>query len=283
MNNLANQEYLKNYLRSSGLRPKDYLGQNFLVDEEALAEIIAAGDIKKSDTVLEIGPGLGILTKELAERAGEVVAVEKDRNLVPLLKKEISRYKNVTVINQDILIFDFQKYFSSDYKVVANIPYYLTSKLINNFLNAQRKPSLIVLLVQKEVGERIAAAAGELSILGISVQLYSDPEIIATVPKDCFWPRPNVDSCIIRLKIKNKYPEIKNEKLFFRILKMTFSGKRKQIHNTLAGGLHLNKEQVTELLKSAGIKETERPQDLSIQEWIKLYSIIESQISGQED
>ena len=244
-------------------KPKKSLGQNFLVDENVLGEIVAVAELKNTDTVLEVGPGLGVLTKELIKRAGKVIAVEKDIRLSEDLnsKSEI-RNPNLQIINQDILRFHLDKYIPGQYKVVANIPYYLTSKLFQYFLEQKNKPTLMVLMVQKEVGERVVAKPGELSVLGISVQIYSDAEIVSYVSKQSFWPVPKVDSVVLKIVPKNKYPEIDDQKKFFSIVKRAFTGKRKQIKNTIGD---------IEILNKAGIDPTLRPQDLSLEDWIKLY------------
>jgi len=276
MKNLSDLDYLKTFLRSYNLRPKDYLGQNFLADETALQKIIDAAELKSTDTVLEVGPGLGVLTRELASRAKKVVAVEKDSNLVKMLNVELSNLNNLEIINLDILQFDVAKNISGSYKIVANIPYYLTSALLRLFLESANQPERLVLMVQKEVGERIVAEPGELSLLGISVQISADAEIVAFVPRTSFHPAPDVDSVVIKITPRVKYPEITDDKLFFRILKIAFAGKRKQIHNTLANGLHLDKDQTAKLLTSAGIDGVMRPQDLSIENWIEIYKRIET-------
>ncbi len=283
MSDLSNFGKLKSLLHANNLRPKDYLGQNFLVDEDALQAIVRAADLEPTDVVLEVGPGLGVLTHELAGRVKQVIAVEKDERLATILKKK-NQFRNLKVINSDILRFNLTEQISGPYKVVANIPYYLTSKLLQNFLSAeggsalggetQNKPTLMVLMVQKEVGERVTAPPGELSILGISVQVYADAEITHEVPKTSFWPVPEVDSVVLKITPRDKYPEIKDKKLFFRLIKMAFAGKRKQIHNTLTNGLKLPKEQIMQLLKEAGIDPLERPQDLQIDQWISLYQKI---------
>lgn len=274
--NLSNIDELKNFLQASGLKPKDYLGQNFLVDEIVLDEIIQASELKKNDVVIEVGPGLGTLTEKLCQNAGEVWAIEKDSKLIPVLKKSLKEFSNLKIVEEDILKFHLEKNISAPYKVVANIPYYLTSKLFQYFLQQKNKPKVLVLMVQKEVGERVVAAAGELSLLGISVQIFSDPSIIAHVSKKSFWPIPKVDSVILKIVPKNKYSEIKNQEEFFRILKMSFAGKRKQIHNTLTSGLKLPKEKILQFLSDAKINPMARPQDLSIEEWVRIYQTINS-------
>lgn len=265
---------LKDYFRARGFAPKDYMGQNFLIDEDVLGQIVKVAELKPTDTVLEVGPGLGVLTRQLAMRSKEIWAVEKDHKLIPLLKVELAGEKNVHIVHEDILRFHVAENIKEDYKVVANIPYYLTSKLIQNFLELPMPPKLLVLMVQKEVGERVVAKPGELSLLGISVQIYSDPEIAAHVSKKSFWPIPEVDSVILKIIPKNKYPQIKDKKLFFRILKMAFAGKRKQILNSLSNGLKIPKDQVMELLGKAKIDSTKRPQDIPIEDWIRLYQVL---------
>lgn len=278
MNILTDPNHLKNLLKSLGFRPKDYLGQNFLVSEDVLEEIVNAGDLKKTDTVIEIGPGLGVLTQRLVQKAGRVIALEKDGRLVTALRQFFGKQKNLEILEQDVLKYNFENA-KPGYKVVANIPYYLTSHLLQMLLGLANQPTLIVFLVQKEVGERLTAPAGELSLLGISVQVFADADIIAMVPKENFWPKPKVDSTIVWIKPSDKYPQIHDHKLFFRMLKIAFAGKRKQIHNTLANGLKLPKEQVLRLLVTAKIDPTLRPQDLTIEQWIDLYS----QIKGTAD
>lgn len=292
--NLTNIGELKDYFRARGLKPKDYMGQNFLIDKDVLGEIVKTADLKSTDVVLEVGPGLGVLTKELASRSREVWAVEKDSKLVPILKTELLGQNNIHIINDDILRFHASEHIKGDYKLVANIPYYLTSKLIQNFLESANPPKLMVMMVQKEVGERVIASVGELSILGISVQIYSDPEIVQIpdqvrdgfrdkkapliVPKTSFWPVPKVDSVILKITPNNKYPQIKDKKLFFRILKIAFAGKRKQIQNSLTNGLDLPKDEILSVLKDCNIDPMLRPQDFSIEDWIRLYAKIEAGI-----
>jgi 16S rRNA (adenine1518-N6/adenine1519-N6)-dimethyltransferase len=269
---ISNPDQIKNYLRSKNIKPKDYMGQNFLIDEDALAEIIKVAELKASDTILEVGPGLGFLTEELLPRVKEVVAVERDLRLFGLLRSQ--KLPKLKLVNQDILGFNLPEHIQGPYKVVANIPYYLTSKLLQLFLEQKNRPTMLVLMVQKEVGQRVTAEVGELSILGISVQIYSDAEIAVYVPKTSFWPEPEVDSVVIKITPKDKYPQIVDKKAFFRIVKMAFAGKRKQILNSLANGLHLSKAEVQQILDKSGIPATTRPQDISIDQWISLNKYI---------
>lgn len=279
MSKFTDANYIKNYLRARNIKPREYMGQNFLIDESVLETIVRVSELKPTDTVLEVGPGLGVLTSELVNKTKEVWAVEKDQKLASLLRTEFAGVEKLKIVEEDILRFHISRNILSDYKVVANIPYYLTSKLMQLMLEQEHSPKLLVLMVQKEVGERVVASAGELSILGISVQIYADVEIAATVPKTCFWPVPKVDSVVLKITPRNKYPEIKDKKLFFRIIKVAFAGKRKQIQNTLAHGFDLDKQDVEKLLQKSGIDPATRPQDLEIAQWIKLYTQFDLQSS----
>ncbi|MBX4187920.1 MAG: 16S rRNA (adenine(1518)-N(6)/adenine(1519)-N(6))-dimethyltransferase RsmA [Candidatus Doudnabacteria bacterium] len=274
MNQLTTPTFIKDLFRHYHIKPKDYLGQNFLVDEIALQDIIDAGDLKKTDTVVEVGPGLGVLTQELAKKAGNVIAIEKDRTMLEILDVNLKDYKNIKVYNQDVLRFNVDTNLKGQYKVVANIPYYLTSHLFQYFLGQRNKPELMVFLVQKEVGERVTAKPGDMSVLAVSVQLYSDPEIIAKVDKKSFWPSPKVDSVVLKIIPKKKYPEIADEKEFFKIVKVGFSSKRKQIHNNLTNGLNLDAKIVEQWLSQNQIDFKSRAQDLRIEDWVKLYESI---------
>src|SRR3990167_170080 len=261
MNNLIDVENLKTFLKHHGLKPRDYLGQNFLVDQAALQGIVVA--VEKDSKLAEL------LRRNPEFNSG---SRRKDPESIPDRSPgQGSGLQKNKVFNLDILKFNLSEHITGDYKVVANIPYYLTSKLLQTFLEMANKPTSMVLMVQKEVGERVTASAGELSILGISVQIYADAEIVLSVPKESFWPQPEVDSVVLKITPRDKYPEIKDKKTFFRIVKIAFAGKRKQIHNTLANGFKINKEQTWQLLKQAGIEPTTRPQDLKIEQWVELY------------
>ena len=280
MNVLTDVEHLKNLLKSLHLKPKEILGQNFLVSEEVLEEILGVAEIQEGETVVEIGPGLGVLTGELVAAASKVIAIEKDERFAGLLKKVYSENKNLEIIESDVLKYNLEK-ISGPYKIVANIPYYLTSHLIQNLLALENKPKKIVLMVQKEVGDRLTAQAGELSLLGISVQIFADVSIAAMVPKENFYPKPKVDSCIVVIDPREKF-KINDQKLFFRILKAAFAGKRKQLHNSLMNGFKLSKPQIEKILDEAEIKLSARPQELRIEEWIGLYERIAESVERGE-
>jgi 16S rRNA (adenine1518-N6/adenine1519-N6)-dimethyltransferase len=281
-------QVLKNLMRNNKIKPNFTYGQNFLLDDGVLDTMLKVAKVSKEDSVLEIGPGVGNLTKKLCETAGFVLSVEKDPKFLPILKALKKEYKNLRFEIDDILEFNFAKAleeFDSDrvqtsglsYKVVANIPYYVTGKILQVFLNAQHKPSSITVLVQKEVARNITAKQGDLSVLPISVQLYGEPKLVEVVPSESFYPEPKVDSAILHIDLFKK-PRfvLKDEKKFFSIVKACFAGKRKQIHNTLVNNLRLEKEKVLEVLKQNKIDPVARPQDLSIQNWIDLTNSLES-------
>jgi 16S rRNA (adenine1518-N6/adenine1519-N6)-dimethyltransferase len=259
-------------LKRFGLRAEKSLGQNFLQDASALESIALAAEIQADDCVLEIGPGLGSLTRYLASSAKEVTAVELDRELIAPLKVVLASYSNVRVVQGDILKTTVSDLIHTpDYLVVANIPYYITSAIMRHLLEGSPKPRRIVLTIQKEVAERICAAPGDLSLLALSVQVYGRPSIAGVIPAAAFHPAPKVDSAILRVDI---YPEplIRREMLpsFFKLTKAGFSQKRKTLRNSLSSGLHVKTQEAEALLKSAGIDFMRRAETLSIEEWEKL-------------
>ncbi len=261
-------------LKDYGIRPDKSLGQNFLQDDAALRNIISVSQITPTDTVLEIGPGLGSLTRYLAESAKEVVTVELDESLLPILSNVIKEFNNVTVIRGDILripIADLVK--AESYKVVANIPYYITSAIIRHLLESLPKPKVIVLTIQKEVAQRICAKPGELSLLALSVQVFGQPEIVAEISSEAFFPEPNVDSSVIRLDTFSE-PAIPETNLdsFFRLAKAGFSQKRKTLRNSLSAGLSISGDDAERLLKNSGIDPKRRAETLGIPEWANLTS-----------
>lgn len=257
----------------SKMHQKKYLGQNFLKNDSIAEQIIAAAELSKSDIVLEVGPGTGILTERLVNAAKEVWAIEKDFDLVEKLRKNV-KAKNLKLIHQDALWFDLS--LLDKYKVVANIPYSITSPLIRKFIEHEPKPELMVLMVQKEVAERICAKPGDSArgFLTLIVEFYADAEILFEVSRHEFYPQPEVDSAVIKIKIKNKKTSKQVEtKAFFKIVKAGFSSKRQQIHNSLAATLRLPKDQVLELLKKARIESSLRAEDLQLTDWIRLASV----------
>jgi 16S rRNA (adenine1518-N6/adenine1519-N6)-dimethyltransferase len=259
-------------LRRFGLRADKSLGQNFLQDASVLERIALAAEIQADDTVLEIGPGLGSLTRYLASSAREVIAIELDADMIPPLRAVLMPYPNVRIKQGDILKTAISEIIhQDDYLVVANIPYYITSAIMRHLLESDPKPRRIVLTIQKEVAERICANPGDLSLLALSVQVYGKPSIAAVIPAAAFHPAPKVDSAILRVDI---YPQplIPSETLptFFKLTKAGFGQKRKTLRNSLSAGLHISTKESETMLTSAGIDFMRRAETLSIEEWKEL-------------
>lgn len=249
--------------------PKKSLGQHWLKDPDVLADIADAAEILPQDTVLEVGPGLGTLTSRLLAQAGRVVAVEFDRDLARKLPGQFPG-KNLEVINEDILQFDLSN-LPAGYKVVANVPYYITSKIVRVLSESKNPPSVMVLLVQKEVAERLAAEPGAYSVLSISAQLLYDVSLGVVVPRELFTPPPKVDSQVVIMRRRDTSRVSEARKAdFFRLIKAGFSAKRKKLRSSLAGGLHLDKTAVEAMLKEANISSDVRAEDLSIAQWLTL-------------
>jgi 16S rRNA (adenine1518-N6/adenine1519-N6)-dimethyltransferase len=259
-------------LKRYDLRAHKGLGQNFLQDPLALEKIVSAAEIQSRDTVLEIGPGLGSLTRYLAVSAKEVVAVELDENLLPPLKAILTPHQNIRLIHDDILKLSPKDLkLENDYIVVANIPYYITSAVIRHLLESELKPRRIVLTVQKEVAQRICAEPGDMSLLALSVQIYGKPRVAAHIPANAFFPAPKVDSAVLIVDIYSS-PQIKEELMttFFKLIKAGFSQKRKTLRNSLSSGLHIPPTEAADLLTQVNIDPQRRAETLSIEEWEKL-------------
>ena len=262
-------------LRQSGLAPKKGLGQNFLADPAALRTVLAVAEISTASTVLEVGPGLGHLTRYLSRAARRVVAVELDGELIPILQRVLADYPNVEVVQGDILEIDPADLIGEPgYIVAANIPYYITSVLIRHLLEARFKPSRLALTVQREVAERICAQPGDLILLALSVQVYGLPKVVAQLPAEAFIPPPKVASAVVRVDL---YPQplIPAEQLdvFFRLAKAGYSQKRKTLRNALAGGLRIEPSQAAELLTRAEIDPQRRAETVGLEEWGKLVKV----------
>lgn len=249
--------------------PNKSLGQHWLKDRPRLEAIADSAEITPEDTVLEIGPGLGTLTSVLLSRAQEVIAVELDSELARKLPGQFPG-KNLAVHNQDILSLDLSQ-LPARYKVVANVPYYITSKIVQLLMTSTNKPAMTVLLVQKEVAERIAASPGDMSILALSAQIYAEASLGALIPREYFTPPPKVDSQVVILRTRAESlitPD--QEKTFFRIVKAGFSAKRKKLRSSLAGGLGVEKSEAEKLLANANISPDARAEDLAIEQWLQL-------------
>jgi len=262
-------------LKKYGLKPVHYRAQNFLCDKKVLQKIVRAANLQSTDNVLEVGPGLGVLTQELVQKAGKVLAVEIDKQLLFCLRAELrglckkhdcADYK---LLEQNILttaVSEVEKFFAGkSYKIVANIPYYLTSRFLRKFLEANYAPQEMLLMVQKEVAERIVAKPGKMSLLAVSVQYYSKPEIVSVVSRDSFFPKPKVDSAIIKITRQRDYSD--KDKDFFRLAKAGFAAKRKQLKNNLASVYAQTKEEIGAILQKIGLPETARAQDLALDDW----------------
>jgi 16S rRNA (adenine1518-N6/adenine1519-N6)-dimethyltransferase len=263
---------LPTLLRQHGLRPNKRLGQNFLVDEGHLDRIVTAAGVGLDDEVLEVGAGLGSLTRHLAAKARRVVAVELDAELLPLLESNLAGFENIEVVRNDIFKVEIAKHFKQDgYLVVANIPYYLTSNLIRHLLETSPRPRRLALTVQLEVAQRAVAKPPEMSLLALSVQLYGEPRIAHHIPAGAFYPAPNVDSALLLVEL-GAQPKLPAEKIdaFFRLAKAGFAQKRKTLANSLASLQDFSKEEVAARLSAAGIDPMRRPQTLTIEEWGRL-------------
>lgn len=263
----------RDLLRQYGLRPRKGLGQNFLTDVGVVERIVAAAELAPDDTVIEVGPGLGVLTMKLAAAlpAGRLRAVELDRELASRLVERLKDYPTAEVVQGDILELNPAELSAGQpYKVVANLPYYITSAVLRHFLESVAPPTRLVVMVQREVAERMTAAAGEMSLLALAVQFYGAAKMMFSVPPAAFYPPPKVHSAVVRVDVyppqNRPLPNI-DDATFFRIARAGFGQKRKQLVNTLSRGLGLDKANVGAALTGAGIAPTARPEDLSLADW----------------
>ena len=262
-------------LRQAGLHPSKSLGQNFLQDERILQSIVASAGIDPSEEILEIGSGLGNLTRYLATAARSVTAVELDKGLFPTLETVLAPYQNIRLVQGDILKLNPADLIeSSNYLVVANIPYYITSALLQHLLESGKPPRRMVLTMQKEVAERICARPGKLSLLALSVQVYGNPSILADIPAEAFYPAPKVDSAVLRVEILPE-PVIPTAMLdtFFMLIKAGFSQKRKTLRNSLSGGLGIAPAEAEKKLAAARLDPMRRAETLSLEEWKRLCAV----------
>ena len=255
-------------------RAKKSLGQNFLVDSRVRTKIVDAANISPDDTIVEIGPGRGFLTKALAERAGRVVAVELDDGLVPRLRETFAASHNVEIVHGDARTIDIGSLVGAarEYKVVANLPYYAATPIVRRFLESSHKPRTLVVMVQREVGQEMTAPPGKMGILSVATQVYGKPHIVTSVPPKAFRPSPNVTSAVVRIDTYSE-PAVAfdNAESFFTLVRAGFSARRKQLHNSLRNGLDVEPDAVLRMLDRAGIPPSRRAQTLSIDEWGRLY------------
>ncbi len=265
-------------LEEHEINPKKALGQNFIHDPNLLEKIVATAELDGSETVIEIGPGTGAMTTVLAENAGQVIAIELDDRLAPVLLTALSPYANARVVYADALKTDIPKLAGTDdFVVVANIPYYISSHLIRHLLDAPVRPRRIVLTVQYELAERITAEPGHLSLLAVSVQYYGKAENVARVNPAVFWPRPDVDSAILRI---DPHPvpvvDVPSDAAFFRVVKAGFSQKRKQLKNAMGGGLGMKASAAGKLIEQAGVDPSRRAETLTVEEWAAIVRVVEA-------
>jgi 16S rRNA (adenine1518-N6/adenine1519-N6)-dimethyltransferase len=274
-------------LNKYNLRPRKGLGQNFLVDPLHLAKIVAAAELTTADTVVEIGPGPGALTRLLTASAGQVIAVELDPAMVNLLNHELGHLPNLTIIEADILQTNIADFFGSraslklastsspSFKVVANLPYYITSAVMRHLLETTPRPERIVVTVQKEVAQRMIAGPGEMSILAVSVQFYGQPKLVHRIPAGAFYPPPKVDSAVVRIDTFAQSPLAVNDvEHFFWVVKAGFGQKRKQLKNSLAAGLSRPMAEIMTAMRQVNIDPTRRAETLSLAEWARLAEVL---------
>lgn len=257
---------MKNILKQYKIHPSKSHGQSFLTNKGVVEKIIKAAELSKKDTVLEIGPGLGILTEQLLENAGKVIAVEKDRALYDFLQEKFEDADNLELINKDILTYKLQP---TNYKLIANIPYSITGQIFRKFLSAENRPQMLVVMVQKEVGEKLLGKKGR-SMLTLTAELYGKAEKICDVKAGSFFPKPKVDSMVVKLTIGFRKPNSQNEQGILRIAKIGFSSKRKKLISNLSTGLKIDKQKLQNIFKKAGVSENSRAEELSKDDWLKL-------------
>jgi len=282
MDLLSRTKYL---IKQTGLAPDKLKGQNFCIDQGVLEQMISAASLSSKDTVLEVGPGFGFLTKGLIEKAKRVVAIELDQKLFANLENMFEVSFSLEVINADILKVRIEDLELGRYKIVANLPYGITSRFLKKFLASGNQPESMALLLQREVAERICASAGKMSLLAVSVQLYGQPEIVALVGPEAFYPSPKVDSAVIVIKKIRPFPFGKkiDEKKYWSTIKAGFCSKRKTLENNLANSFHLPKTEVREKLQKAGLKSNIRAQELTLEDWLRLAKLFHSRFVDSKE
>lgn len=278
---LYSPSYVKEIIDKYNFRFSKSLGQNFLIDGNIVRKICEEGEVSKEDDILEIGPGIGTLTEELSYKANKVVAVELDKSLFPILDETLAGCNNVEIVPGDILKIDLPKLFSEKFeseniKIVANLPYYITTPIIGRLLEEELDIDSILVMVQSEVAERMKASPGtkDYGSLSVFVQYYTDPEIVLSVPKTAFMPRPNVDSAVIKLKIRKEKIELKDREIFFKVVKAAFSQRRKTILNSLSSGLKTDKATIRAILEKVDIDPKLRAENLTIEDFSKISAIL---------
>lgn len=276
MQNLTNISVVKDILSRHGFTFSKSLGQNFIVNPSVCPRIAEEGGASSGTGVIEIGTGVGVLTTELAKRADKVVAIEIDDRLIPVLSETLSDFDNVKIINEDVLKVDLNKVIEEEFQgmdvyVCANLPYYITSPIIMSLLESRLNIRAITVMVQKEAATRLTAELGtrDVGAVTVAVRYYSEPKLLFNVSRGSFMPSPNVDSAVIRLDIKNE-KKVDDEKHFFKVVRAAFSQRRKTLSNSLSSGLSMDKKVITEAIKSAGLPESIRPEQLSMEDFINI-------------
>jgi 16S rRNA (adenine1518-N6/adenine1519-N6)-dimethyltransferase len=285
MFDLSDSKVVRQLCEKYGVSPTKERSQNFLVDKKALSTIVETANLNKTDTVLEIGPGMGVLTIELARRAGRVIAIDVDSKMIKILEEILSGFKNVELIHQNILRINLRDLSAcgrspagrevKTYKVVSNIPYKITALILEKFLIKESPPELMVLLLQKEVAERITAKPPDMNFLAVFVQFFGKARIVAKIPHHCFYPQPRVDSAIVEIKPIDKYNKILKDygierEKFFKFVHGCFSSPRKQLQNNLRYSFNLPKEEVLEIFKRLDLESDIRAEELKIEDWLEL-------------
>ncbi len=276
MQNLTNISVVKDILSRHGFTFSKSLGQNFIINPSVCPRIAEEGGATSGTGVIEIGTGVGVLTAELAKRADKVVAVEIDDRLIPVLSETLSDFDNVKIINEDVLKVDLNKVIEEEFRgmdvyVCANLPYYITSPIIMSLLESRLNIKAITVMVQKEAATRLTAELGtrDVGAVTVAVRYYSEPKLLFNVSRGSFMPSPNVDSAVIRLDIKNE-KKVNDEKHFFKVVRAAFSQRRKTLSNSLSSGLSMDKKVIAEAIKSAGLPESVRPEQLSMEDFINI-------------
>lgn len=289
MDRLSSHRATKSVVEKHGFKFSKSLGQNFLIDDNVIDKILNGARLSEGDKVIEVGPGIGTLTREMGKVADKVVAIEIDKTLIPILSETLDEFDNIEVVNQDILKVNIQelvneKLSGGPVKLVANLPYYITTPIVMKFLEEDIPVTDIVVMVQKEVADRMNAGPGtkDYGALSVAVQYYCDTEIVAKAPRHMFIPQPNVDSTVIGLHVRKelKYP-VDNEEIFFKTVKASFGQRRKTLLNSLGGLGFLNKDEIREVLKESDIDEKRRGETLTIEEFAKLSNVINSKVPSK--
>lgn len=271
-----NKQELVFLLNKYGIKPQRSKGQNFLLDQRVITKIIQAAELTKESLVVEVGPGVGVLTTALCEKASEVIAVEVDQRMITILEKLVAVNPGLKIVRQDILTINYGELTGSRlFKLVGNLPYNITSAIFKHALESEHQPERMVVMVQKEVGERIMAKPGKMSLLALSVQLYGTPSFVTMVSRTAFHPQPEITSMVLKVDQIHRPTDV-NIRTLFKLAHMGFGGKRKQLHNTLAGGLRLSSDDTKRLMGQAKIEPSIRPQELSVQNWKDLANAFES-------